>query len=255
MLKKCTNLGLLLVTALAAVGCAVTKMSLEAGEQKPILQPQANSALETYDDLLLRVARQVPAFGGMFFEFQGHHYTGVLSIYLLDASHKDAAMRAIMTVFTPIYPDLLPPREIRVLQADYSFLQLKEWFDRIGVLHTMPDVTMSDIDDLSNRLKIGLVKMDAETIALVERELAKLEIPREAVILEETGPFVEETLDIARALDTNNNGFLDDLEILRALDLWIRRAPVPSIAAVITDIQLLELLKLWQSRQFLLAEE
>jgi hypothetical protein len=255
MLKKCSTLGFLLVATLVAVGCAVTKTGLEAREQKAILQPQAKAAPEdaeeTYDDLLLRVAQQAPAFGGMFFEFHDRHYTGVLYIYLLDFSQEAVAKRAIMTVFGPLYPELLPPREIRLLQAHYSFLQLKGWFDLLGALHTMPEVTMTDIDDAKNRLTIGLKKMDTETVSLVEQELAKLGIPREAVILEETGLFLEdrELLIIAQALDKNSNGFLDDLEIMKALDLWTRQVPVPDINLTISDVQLLELLEIWQARK------
>jgi len=94
------------------------------------LQPQAQAiSLQTediYDDLLLRVAQRVPAFGGMFFGFEGRQYTGVLYIYLLDPSQKEAATQAIISIFGPFYPDLLPPREVRMLPAQYSFLQLKE---------------------------------------------------------------------------------------------------------------------------------
>lgn len=128
---------------------------------QPSIKAVLSHAGETYDDLLLRVAQQVPAFGGMFFEFAGRQYTGVLYIYLVDPSQKE-----------------------------------KEWFDRMSILHHLPEVTMSDIDDAKNRLTIGLEKMDAEAVSLVEHELARLGIPREAVILEETGPFLEEKLDV-----------------------------------------------------------
>jgi hypothetical protein len=201
MLKKCFALGFLLVATLVAAGCAVTKTGLEAREPKAILQPQAKAALEdageTYDDLLLRVARQAPAFGGMFFEFDGRQYTDVLHVYLLDPSQKEAAEKAIITVFSPLYPDLLPPREIQVLPAQYSFLQLKGWFDLMGILHNLSEVTMSDIDDTKNRLTLGVLKMNTETVTLIEQELAKLGIPRAAVVLEETGPFLAEKLAVS----------------------------------------------------------
>jgi|GEM_PF-3474697 len=125
----------------------------------------------------------------------------------------------------------------------------------MSILHNLPEVTLSDIDDAKNRLTLGLEKMDAETVSLVEHELARLGIPREAVILEETGLFLEDKLNIARALDTDRNGFLDDREILWALDLWIRQAPVPGFGVVLTDTQLLELLELWRLHQLLLTEE
>lgn len=253
MVRNCLTLGLLLAATFVAVGCAVTQAGLEAREQNVLLRPHA--VYETYDDLLLRVAQQVPAFGGMFFEFQKRSYTGVLYIYLLDPSQREAAAQAIMSVFGPLYPDLLPPREIQILPARYSFLQLKEWFDRISSLHHLPEVTMSDINDEKNHLTLGVIQLNSEVVMRIEEELTRLGIPREAVELIQTGPFVEDHLHLAQVLDTNRNGFLDDLEILHALDLWSRQVPVPSLGRVISDTQLLEVLRLWQSQQFLLSEE
>lgn len=262
MLNQFSAIGFWLAAMLIVGGCVATKTGLEVEERGAMLPPQADAAVEepgeteSYDDLLVRVAQQVPAFGGMFFEFVGREYTGVLYVYLLDPAQKEAAAKAIMTVFGPYHRDLLPPREIRVLQAQYSFLQLKEWFDLIGVLHSaIPEVTMTDIDDTKNRLTIGVLSLSTEVVTRIEQELARLGVPRNAVILEETGPFVEDKLDIARALDANRNGFLDDLEIMRGLDLWARQAPVPALGTVITDVQLLELLELWRSQQSLISEE
>lgn len=51
---------------------------------------------------------------------------------------------------------------------------------------------------------------------------------------------------IEQALDRNQNGFLDDLEMLQALDLWIHQTPVPGTEhATIDDLKILELLQLW----------
>lgn len=255
MLTRCPALGFLLLAMLVTVGCAVTKTGLETSDQKAILQPQAKAAPleETYDDLLLQIAQQVPAFGGMFFEFlesrRQTRETAILYIYLLDATQKEAALQTILAILGPLYPDLLPPHEVRVLQAQYSFLQLKEWFDVIGILHHMPEVTLTDIDDVKNRLRIGVREMDGETVVRIEHELVKLGIPREAVILEKTGPFVPDVA-LTRALDENRNTFLDDGELVKALDLWIRQAPVPGTSGfTIDDATLLELIDIWQARR------
>lgn len=51
---------------------------------------------------------------------------------------------------------------------------------------------------------------------------------------------------VEQALDQNRNGFLDDLEMLQALDLWIHQTPVPGTGdALIDDLKILELLQLW----------
>ncbi|MEM4413920.1 MAG: hypothetical protein QXD59_06560, partial [Candidatus Caldarchaeum sp.] len=119
------------------------KLHVVEGLPQPSTKTVLPQAEETYDDLLLRVAQRVPAFGGMFFGFEGRQYTGVLHVYLVDPSRKEAAIQAIVDVFGPLYPDLLPPREVRMLPAQYSFLQLKEWLDRMNILHNLPEVTLS----------------------------------------------------------------------------------------------------------------
>lgn len=55
----------------------------------------------------------------------------------------------------------------------------------------MDEVVMTDIDDARNRLKIGLVKLEAAEH--IKQELDKLGIPQEAVEFEGTGPFLEDT--------------------------------------------------------------
>jgi F-box protein 11 len=51
---------------------------------------------------------------------------------------------------------------------------------------------------------------------------------------------------IEQALDRNGNGFIDDLEMLQALDLWVRQTPVPGTENLtISDQKMIELLQLW----------
>lgn len=54
------------------------------------------------------------------------------------------------------------------------------------------------------------------------------------------------TLSIERALDENNNNRIDDPEIIKAMNLWIRQEPVPGTdGQVITDAVIIRLLNLW----------
>jgi hypothetical protein len=53
-------------------------------------------------------------------------------------------------------------------------------------------------------------------------------------------------MPIEQALDQNHNGFLDDSEMLQALNLWVQQSPVPGTEnAIIDDLKILELLQLW----------
>lgn len=129
------------------------------------------------DELYLEVVRKVPAFGSMFVNGD------CLYVYLLDPTQKEQAEAAIRDIFGSEY---ICPEGIRVLQGQYSFIQLKEWKDRMSALWAIPGIVFIDIDDANNRLTVGVESSQAG--AGVERELLQLGVPREAVIIERTGP-------------------------------------------------------------------
>jgi len=134
---------------------------------------------EATDEGFAKVAQRVPGFGGMFFDEHG-----TLTVYLLEPAQQLEAERSIQAV---LGREVLGTGRIRVLPGQYGFLQLKEWHERLGSVLAIPGVTLTDVDDAKNRLRIGFEKMGAQVLA-VERELARLGIPREAVHFEETGP-------------------------------------------------------------------
>jgi hypothetical protein len=176
--------GLIAALAMVLGGCGFFKSAWETGQSNEMLQPQAvDQVYKTVDDLFAEVAQQVPTFGGMFFDENDNN---ILYLYLLNPTQKAMVERAIAAVFGPRLPGLIPPQEVRVLQGQYSFLQLKQWHDRMMALFTLPGVLMIDIDDNKNRLKVGVKSIDMRDI--VEQELDKLGIPREAVTIEETRP-------------------------------------------------------------------
>jgi hypothetical protein len=138
-------------------------------------QPVATDA----DDLLAEATRAVPAFGGMFLDDDGN-----LNLYLLDSSQKVQAEAAIESVFGA---DRFEGATVKVLEADFAFADLHRWRQdmRRWVLG-LPGVVSLDIDETRNRISVGLEEMEAQ--AAVEAELAKLGVPRDAVILEVDTP-------------------------------------------------------------------
>ena len=138
---------------------------------------QERSRMETHDDLLLRVERMVPGFGGMFIEVDGR-----LAVYLLDTSPVSAAGSAIETVFGPS----LTAGGVRAVQGQYTVSQLKAWTERASaVVLDVPGVTMVDVNEAKNRVTIG-VEDDSRTHT-VKDVLSSLKIPREAVLIQVTG--------------------------------------------------------------------
>jgi hypothetical protein len=148
-----------------------TAAALEAEVQDP-------SRMPTYDDLLLRVDEQVPGFGGMFIDSDGR-----LAVYLLDVSQLAVTSAAIKSVFGS---NRVPAAGVRAVQGQYSVSRLKGWSERAVGLLTTPGVTAVDLDEGKNRVMVGIEA--ADRMGVVSRVLSSLRVPRDAVVIQVTGP-------------------------------------------------------------------
>jgi len=161
--------------ALAFLVATMVGISLLAGVRAG---SQERIAMQTYDDLLLRVEERVPGFGGMFIGPDGR-----LAVYLLDRSQIAAVRSAIESVFGA---QQVPAAGLLALQAQYTVSQLKRWTERATELLAFSGVTMVDLDEAKNRVAVGLE--DDSSTPIVEQALRRLSIPREAVLIQVTGP-------------------------------------------------------------------
>jgi hypothetical protein len=141
--------------------------------------------VRTVDDLLAGVAKRLPAFGGMFVDEE----KDVLYVYSWDLSAGAGAIAE--EAVTAVFGDKRPARRIQVLPGHFGFSDLKGWHDRLtpDVLG-MPGVVMTDIDDRSNRLTVGVESLESK--GDVEDKLFALGVPLEAVNIVETPPVVQE---------------------------------------------------------------
>jgi len=189
--RKLATVGLVVVLTIVLGGCGFfTKTGLETVNRNEAVQLQSVEhgdrveGMETLDDWYAKVAQQVPAFGGLFFDEHGQ-----LTIYLTDTAPSvvAAAEAAIRSVFGD---GELRAGPIRVLLGKYGFLQLYEWRESIrrDIIPTIPGVVFLDIYDSKNQLAIGVETM--EIAHEVERMLEKLGVPREAVSIEKAEPAV-----------------------------------------------------------------
>jgi hypothetical protein len=188
MFKHAGRFGRLMLLGLAVVlaigGAAAGRPSLAAGDMPEEFQPLPGrqGGMQTIDDQFAEVARRVPEFGGMYLEAA----SDTLILYLTDTS--PAVVAAAKAELEAVFGTDLPAHSrTAARQAQYGFLQLKEWHDRMNadVLGT-PDVVFTDIDEVKNRLAVGVAT--AEARSAVEQHLARLGIPREAVNIEDAGP-------------------------------------------------------------------
>jgi len=154
---------------LSATGESVA--AANSGSQQP-------TRMETYDDLLVRVEKGAPGFGGMYVDADGR-----LAVYLLDTAQLPAARSAIEAVFGA---NRVPAAGVRAVQGQYAVSQLKTWAERAGAVLTIRGVTLADLDEAKNRVAIG-VEDDSRTRS-VEQALSSLGIPRQAVVIRVTGP-------------------------------------------------------------------
>jgi hypothetical protein len=134
----------------------------------------------TTDDLFARVAQRYSGFGGMFV----NEKKDTIYVFLRDGN-LNAVVKELKKVFGK---ESLPERKAKALPAQYSFLQLREWFDLLTKqVSNIPEVTLTDIDDSKNRLTVGVENLDA-TSKVLER-VRESGIPEGAVNIEEIARF------------------------------------------------------------------
>jgi hypothetical protein len=162
-------------TAIArALAVAFVRTIAVSGE----VASQESNWMETQDDLLVRVEKQAPGFGGMFVDSDGR-----LVLYLVDTARLPAARSAIEAVFGP---DRVPAAGVRAVKGQYTVSQLAAWTRRAGAVLELKGVTLVDLDEARNRVAIGVD--DRSRMTAVAKALSSLKIPRGAVVIDVTGP-------------------------------------------------------------------
>ena len=146
---------LILLAFLGAI-CALVALKNTSASDKP--DP---TQVKTMDDLFAEVGAKVPGFAGFFYDEEGIATTSMVDGEIgLDTPDGERAKRALNEVFGENYVD---GSDVRVVSAKYSFVQLKSWYDRFWTkVLAMPGVVSTDIDEVHNRLRIGIESWDAE---------------------------------------------------------------------------------------------
>lgn len=151
------------------------------------------------------LAQTVTGFGGLFLDEHG-----TPTVYLTDLAQQSAAQAAVAAVAAQYE---IPGSQLRVLKGDFSYQQLDAWFSQASQhAMTVPGAVFADLDEASNRVRIGVE--NAPAAAAVKGLLARLNIPSNGVIVEQTAPIrnVATLQDKVRAvrggLQINFPGFL-----------------------------------------------
>lgn len=194
--RKAATCGLMALLLLAACADLPPTQPLIGPEEaiNPFLAaaPPAPQAPWGLDGELAALAREVPGFGGMFYDEAGR-----LNVYLAGVQPLAAGDVAARLLPRLQARGLATAAEVVVREGEYDFLQLSRWHQQALGVFDVGGVVFTDADERSNRLRIGLESRVSP--AAVEQRLAELGIPREAVILEEAEPIVPMVARVANA--------------------------------------------------------
>ncbi len=191
----------LVVAAVAFVGACAdvppTEPTIDPGtfdvskiDFTPIFgSPTASSASveRGLDAAFARLAREIPGFGGMFYDEAGN-----LNVYMTGPQRREFATDAVLegrlsSRLQAAGFDVTAGRGILIREGRYDFAQLHEWHQRLlPLFHLVPGVIFTDADERANRLRIGVE--EGVSAAAVEQAISSLGIPTEAVILETAEP-------------------------------------------------------------------
>jgi hypothetical protein len=150
----------------ALVFCLTLKGSAAAAP------PMDESPTQSVDEEFLRMGREIPGFGGLYYDEQGRP-----NVYLLNpAGTGRTALKRLGA-------------KVLVHRGDYEFKRLLEWRLELRPILALPGVVFLDVDERSNRVVIGLdsssrsKSLDRDRL---EQQLLSTHVPREAVLLRET---------------------------------------------------------------------
>lgn len=180
------GLAAVVVVAMAtfpALSSGAAGATAAGGARTPTSLPSSADA----DLQLIEATSAIQGFGGAFVESDLD--TGQIRafhVWLLDPNDAGvAAARAAIEAFAAI--DLAGVDTV-VHRARYSFRQLKAWHDAMTPVLTLEGVKFTDIDEARNRLRVVMADPASQTRSVLET-LATLDVPADAVLLEEGASF------------------------------------------------------------------
>jgi hypothetical protein len=161
-------------------------------EKAQQLAQLATERIVTLDDELEGLVARIPGFAGFFFD-----ETGAINVYLKDSRQTELARTELLGFLQQRSPGAdatrwsEPLSRMRVHAASLDFAELRATYRAIIKVLPSRGITRSDIDETTNRIRIGV--LDVPTKLEVERRTSTLELPSGAVTVEIIAPRVVQT--------------------------------------------------------------
>lgn len=171
----------------------------------PVVVSAQENRPQTIDDEFYAIAQEAPAFGGLYLCEQ----EGGLCVNTTDSS--PAKVTAIREAIDRRFGEQFRGMPTVPIPAQFSFAQLYEWHQQIVQTLSISGIVFTDIDEKRNRITIGVSTNSAKKA--VEREIARLNIPSEAVVVDDTEPVVTLS-DTEKAPDTVEGWLIDNWPLI-----------------------------------------
>ena len=145
----------------------------------------------TYDDELAMIADEVPGFGGVFLNDEDRVVL-VMSPQTAGKSaetFKATAASALERLGTIDFGEA-DPMDADIQEGTYDFRQLKTWREQVTDLLAIDGAIFLDIDEVNNCVVIGVDKNVPAAGEEVKGKLAEMDIPEDAVVVEESESIV-----------------------------------------------------------------
>ncbi len=123
-----------------------------------------------------------PGYGGYYIAPEDD---SVVYIFLVNPSQEAAEKVAQTHISSLVYKGIRKVREVRPVQANYTFRQLQRWYDHLlgSGIWDIPELTMSDVSERINRIEYGIdCERDRDRVERQIREILTREnVPQNAV--------------------------------------------------------------------------
>lgn len=143
--------------------------------------PWPNDGLMTFDEHLIQVARSFPEFGGIYVD-PGDEET--LRIWMMPNAPEETVSLAVQRLSSELEDPEILRMDVKVVEAQYSWLELGEWMARLMQGLHLDNVSLYDILDSANRINLVVDGLD-ESIDYILMRARELGVPSEALILED----------------------------------------------------------------------
>lgn len=125
------------------------------------------------------IERQVPGFGGYFYDADG-----ALTAYVTDPRNEGQARAALAQLQREGKEKAGAP--VKVRQGRYAFGELSRWNEKLNGVFAERGVVYTDLDEASNRLRVGVESLGLEKA--VRQRAERAGIPAEALEVSQAEP-------------------------------------------------------------------